>query len=303
MAPPAIARIDAGLKAQKKGDAPTSPKSHNKVTKSVKKPKQEFFSRFPAEIQQMIWGEALQKPACHTFKLGKVKQPPSVTNGSPKLDLQPLPINFDNSAYRFWKSLLYVRNYKVSEVSEDEEPELEEADREKLEIERANLESGDKFIAQRSQEAYSKLANQSFQAGFRRSMINLEVVHLKNKAGSWRGAAFDAATDLVILEFDRGETAPPNAWFERAEIERVRAKLKPFKRVAVHYKKSHANAKRRGPFQCWCPASSILHCNLFKACPVEQACFLDCFTELEAFYYVVDVTGKDEPAWLDEYKG
>lgn len=301
MAPPAIARIEAGLKAQKKGYAWAPPTSPDKVTKSVEKPKQEFFSKFPTEIQQMIWSEALQKPACHTFKLAKVKQPLSVTNGGYKLDLQPLAIHHDHSAYLFWKSLLYVRQYKVSE---DENPELEEADREKLEIEKANLGNLDEFIAQRSQEAFSKLANQSFQAGFRRSMIQLQKVNLKTKAGKPRGAAMDAATDLVIFEFERGETAPPNAWFERAGIERVRAKLKPFKRVAVHYKKSHALANCRGPFQCWCPAGPArLNCKQYKACPMEQACFLDCFTELEAFYYVVEVTNQKQLAWLDEYKG
>lgn len=304
MAPPAIARIEAGLKAQKKGYASATPTSPGKVTKSVEKPKQEFFSKFPTEIQQMIWSEALQKPACHTFKLVKLKQPLSVTNGGYELDLQPLAVHHDHSAYRFWKSLLYVRQYKVSEVSEDGKSELAEADREKLEIEKANLGNLNEFIAQRSQQAFSKLANQSFQAGFRRSMIQFEKVNLKTKAGKSRGAAIDAATDLVIFEFERGETAPPNAWFERARIERVRAKLKPFKRVAVHYKKSHKLACCRGPFQCWCPAGPArMKCMQYKACPMEQACFLDCFTELEAFYYVVEVTKQTELAWLDEYRG
>lgn len=324
MAPPAIAKIEAGLKAQKKGDALASPKSPNKVTKPVKKPKLEFFSRFPTEIQQMIWSEALQKPACHTFKLVKLKDP--ATADRYELDLLPLPINIDHSAYRFWKSLLYVRKYKVSDVDLEkaltkepsnkqkpkaakpgkpkaEKPELSAADRKKLKIEKQNLRDPDKYIARRSQEAYSKLANLSFQAGFRKSMINLQAVDLRNKRGDWRGAAVDIATDLVIFEFERGETARPNSWFERAGIERVRDKLKPFKRVAVHYKKAHVKADSRGPFQCWCPAGTGFKCKYFKACPMEQACFLDCFTELEAFYYVVDATSKLESNWFDAYRG
>lgn len=324
MAPPAIAKIEAGLKAHKKGDALASPQSPNKVTKPVKKPKLEFFSRFPTEIQQMIWSEALQKPACHTFKLVKLKDPDSADRY--ELDLLPLPIHIDHSAYRFWKSLLYARKYKVSELESEkaltkdstnkpkaraartrkakaEKPELTAADRQKLKIEKRNLRDPDKYIARRSQEAFSKLANLSFQAGFRKSMINLEVVNLRNKRGDWRGAAVDTATDLVIFDFERGETAPPNSWFERTGIERVRDKLKPFKRVAVPYKKIHARANSRGPFQCWCPAGSPFNCKYYKVCPMEQACFLDCFTELEAFYYVVDATSKVESGWLAEYKG
>lgn len=309
MPPPAIARLEAGLEAQKAGDARRS-MSPNKVEKRAKKPapKQKYrvkFSRFPAEIQQMIWTEAMQKPACHTFKfaMSSERQP----NRTWKMDLRAQQINLDTSAYRQWKSMLWNRNYKVPTITDSEESQLEGED-----LHRALKEDPSnprKSSLQKSRQAFSKLANVSFQAGFRRSMIDFQRIRLltPNRRGLRHAAAIDTATDLSILEFKRGVNDPALHWFEhstgRMRIDHTRREVSQLKRVAVHYKKSHKNATRRGPFQCHCSSGSQLNCHLYKACPVEQACFLDCFANLKEFYYVVEVARTKELAWKAEYKG
>jgi hypothetical protein len=316
MAPPAIAKIAAGLKAQKKGDAPEPPKCPDHVTKDVQKPKMEYFSKFPVEIQQMIWSEAMQKPACHTFRFVH-KNRAHFWDYKYMYGLSLIPSNHDPSAYRYWKSLVWCTNYKLPmddsekkpkkrdpKAKERERPKLEEPDREKFNIEKVNQLNKYKPMVKKSHEAFSKLANISFDAGFQKSMVQFEPVMVDR----CEVAAMDVATDLVILEFDRGENARPNAWFEHGgggelDIRATRIYTTQLKRVAVHYKKSHALASNRGPFQCWCPLPSGLQCEKYKACPMEQACFLDSFEEMEEFYYVVEVTKKKERAWLDEYKG
>ncbi|KAG6355102.1 hypothetical protein INS49_004183 [Diaporthe citri] len=308
MPPPAIAKLEAGHKAQKKGGAPGSThaltKVQNRVQKSKSKPNQRIeFSRFPAEIQHMIWSEAMQKPACHTFKFARSKQPPHHPNTwiTHTYDLWALPSSYDPSAYRWWKSMLWNCNYKQPKP---EKLKLEGLDLAKYKLEKANL--NDIRRPRKSKEAFSKLANASFQTGFRRSMVDLQPILTHTATSNRKGAAIDVATDLVILEFERGGTADASSWFEhvdgRMEMMDIRRKTRHLKRVAVHYKKSHPGCGRRSPFQCWCPAGSPLNldCASYKFCPMEQACFLDCFPNIEEFYYVVEVTKKKEVAWCDE---
>lgn len=338
MPPPAIAELEIGQKAQKRGRAQgaTQPltKGQSRVQKSKSKSNGRIeFSRFPAEIQHMIWSEAMQKPACHTFKFARPRKPtyyPRSENDH-TFDLWVLPSNYDPSAYRQWKSMLWNGIYKLPleesekpvknvipwqnpnrrpriERPKPEKPKLEGLDLVKRNLEKANLGDPDKPSIQKSKEAWSKLANASFQAGFRWSMVDLQTIFAHTATGNRIAAAIDVATDLVILEFERGETADGSAWFEhhdngRMDMDDIRHKTRHLKRVAVHYKKSHPDCGSRSPFQCWCLAGSPLNCETYKFCPVEQACFLDCFANIEEFYYVMEVTKKKELAWCDQYRG
>lgn len=289
MPPPKIAKAEARLKTEATNGAQRSTllnKVENRVHKPVPKPKPRIeFSRFPAEIQHMIWIEAIQKPACHTFKF--LKRTFSSMDQTWDMFLSTHQSNLDNSAYRQWKSILYNGKYE-EKVSLYFDPW------------KVNVSASD---------AFSKLANASFQTGFRRAMIDFQPLRILNPGpGGFRNAAaIDAATDLTILEFERGVNAPALHWFEhstgRLRINILRDHVKHLKRVAVHYKRSHKNSESRGPFQCYCPSGAPLDCGLYKACPMEQACFLDCFPDLKEFYYVVEVTKKNELTWKAEYRG
>lgn len=338
MPPPAMGRLEIGQKAQKKGRVQGATHPLTKVQNRVQKRKSKSnggiqFSRFPAEIQHMIWSEAMQKPACHTFKFARPRRRPfdPVFPDKYKLELWVLPSHQDPSAYRRWKSMLWNRDYKLQlqesekpvkkvtpsqnpnrrpriERAKPEKPKLEGLDLVKHNLEKANLDDSDKPSIQKSTEAFSKLANVSFQAGFRRSMVDLQPLVVHTATGNWKAAAIDIATDLIILEFDRGETACVYSWFEhhdngRMDMDCIRRKTRQLKRVAVHYKRSHPYCGNHSPFQCYCRTGSTLDCKRYKFCPMEQACFLDCFPNIEEFYYVVEVTKKKELAWCDQYRG
>lgn len=270
MPPPGIAEIEARLEAEKTGGARRSmslDKVEQPAPKPAPKPEDRIeFSRFPAEIQQMIWAEAIQKPACHTFKFQRSKEWRAMRAWY--MHLWPQQSNRDTSAYRQWKSMLWNRGYGSSR----------------------------------------KLANISFQTGFRKSMIDFQLIGLwtRNRGGWREAAAMDVATDLSILEFERGMYTPAIHWFEHSTgqmmLDYTRRQVDQLKRVAVHYKRGHKDADSPGPFQCYCPLGSQLDCLRYKACPVEQSCFLDCFANLEEFYYVVEVM-KKELAWKAAYKG
>lgn len=289
MPPPAFGKGEARLKAQGTDGAHRSTslnKVENRVHKPVPKPQPRIeFSKFPAEIQHMIWIEAIQKPACHTFKF--VKRTISSMDGTWDMVLSTQQSNLDNSAYRRWKSILYNGRY-TKVVCHNFDPWM---------------------INASASSAFTKLANASFQAGFQRAMIDFQPVRILTPgAGGFReAAAIDSATDLTILEFERGVNAPALHWFEhstgRLQIDTVRDHVKHLKRVAVHYKKSHKHSGSRGPFQCYCPSGAPLDCVEYKACPMEQACFLDCFPDLKEFYYVVEVTKKNELTWKAKYRG
>lgn len=331
MAPPSIARMNA----QRKGfawrlESPVAPSKVEKPAQESKGPKMEYFPEFPTEIQEMIWREAMQKPACHTLRFLQTK-----TWDKTMMDFAAKPSFRDTSSWRYWNSLVYCRRYKQPMDEPDEKsrkkktskvgaqkpkakkPKLEGHDLERFNQEKKNLqppsdssdeETPPKSNVQKSHEAFSKLANASFQAGFRRSMLQLVKITASEEDDNPAGVVIDAGTDLVILDFNRGENALPNSWFEHTglgdlAIHDIRMQTRDLKRVAVHYKKTHANANKRGPFQCWCANPATLECNRFKACPLEQACFLDCFANLEEFYYVVEIQGKKAAAWFHEYRG
>lgn len=302
---PSVAMMEARLKGQQKGGAQGSASPNtakNRVKKSKPKPKKKrmkfpMFSKLPAEIQQMIWGEAIQKPACHTFLYKRSRNPLF------DMDLCPMPAHRDPSAFRWWREMLW------SDWRKFEFPPMPRGN---LLTKTVAVKNNEEPVGQTSHKS-SSLANISFQTAFRRSMVDLQnfdvLTHYKPAYANV--AAIDSATDLSIFEFERGVHAPALCWFEHdnrnlnidgLDIEFIRRGMGAFKRVAVHYKKSHTNASGHGPFQCCCPIATQPDCYQYKACPNEQACFLDCFPNLEQFYYVVDVSRKKEIAWKAEYK-
>lgn len=225
-------------------------------------------SLLPAELQHKVWSEALQKPACHTFKVHRSKDedPP----GPWELHLHPIPKKYDTSTYRRWKSLLYT---KASDGT--------------------------------------KLKNISFQTGFRHGMVDFRRIPVKIKGQYHPTTAIDAGTDLVILEFERGLTAPMLGWFQHSDpdvmnLTAIRNRMQHFNRVAIHYKPSHPYARGSGgpggPFSCYCPSGLGLCGAWYRACVYELACFLDCFRNLEEFYLVVEMKNKPERDWADRYQ-
>ncbi|KAI3399136.1 hypothetical protein diail_7715 [Diaporthe ilicicola] len=324
MPPPAIAKVAVDQKGLKNGGAGQPSRGSKMAGHRVQKPTRfERFSRFPEEIKQMIWREAVQKPSCHTFKFQRRQQPPYGPGSPWTVDLAAVPALYDPSAYRRWKPMLWNRSYQVAKIMKSkkgftyEEPKLDRDDLKKWRTEVRNLvgsketdpDEPPKTNAKKSEEAFSKLANSSFQTGFRSAMVQFQPIVLKSPSFYEKAAAIDVATDLVIIELERGETAPASAWFDhstrRMQINTIRHRMRHFRRVAVHYKKSHTGAGERGPFQCYCPAGPAgaqWECHEYKACPLEQACFLDCFPNLEEFYYVAEVSHKQEMAWCVAFR-
>lgn len=262
MAPPGLFKKRTELEKPAKEE-------NNEVEKDTQYPgpkKHLLFARFPAEVQQQVWAEAVEKPACHSFKV--VKSDYSSSTGKWEIHLQALWPRNDPSAYRWWKSLL-----RCKRKTDDDE----------------------------------KLKNISFQAGFRHAMVEFQPICLKTKRNGYQlAAAINVATDLVIIDFDRGATAQSFTWFEHSttgmDLNTIRHRMRHFKRVAVHYKGRKAG--KPGPFQCHCTSQQQVGCHNYKACCSELACFLDCFPELEEFYFVVEEPKGEGKArkWLDEYK-
>lgn len=158
-----------------------------------------------------------------------------------------------------------------------------------------------------------KLKNVSFGTAFRRCTTQIQPITLRSsKPPLYRAtAAIDVPTDLIILDFDRGSTSTPFTWFEHAtlgpfgtmNIRTVRSRLQHFRKVAIHWNDKQAPAAHGGPFQCYCAPGPAAFCSQLKACPLELACFLDCFQNLEEFYLVVDVRLKKQRVFAADYKG
>lgn len=94
--------------------------SKSKVKKPAPKPKPEPepktavpatsfpLNKVPTEIQQLIWGQIIKTPACHTFKLARVDDPAHPLQWSVEMSAQNS--NFDPSSYRQWKELHKMGN-------------------------------------------------------------------------------------------------------------------------------------------------------------------------------------------------
>lgn len=264
MAPPGLFNTkEVQSKNNNHGQKPAS-KKPDQVDEDSQDPAQDEGFPFPqlsAELQHMIWGEAMQKPACHTFKVHKSRQP-----GPWVLNLHAIPQRYDTSAYRGWKSLLYTTQ-------------------------------GDN----------EKLKNISFQTGFRRAMIKFQRIEVRVSGHDQTAAAIDVATDLVILEFERGARIPVIGWFMhwqplKMNINTIRHDMRHFKRVAIHYKSNHQGCTLGGPFRCYCGPGLNRGCARFKVCYYELGCFLDCFPNLEEFYFVVETKGKEQKDWAKQYR-
>lgn len=224
------------------------------------------FTHFPAEIQQMIWGEVIKGPSCHHFRIHK-----GVDADCDRWIIHILEkaTQYDTSAYRQWKTLFQVRD-------------------------RA-------FLA-----AFSHYTS--------RSQIQPIAVRMPaNKRHVYTAsAAIDIPKDLVILDFERGIQHPGFTWFEHMspyprspmDFTCIQKRLVHFRKVAIHYKHHFKNACKNGPFSCYCPSigTGIFNCSHYKACPRELACFLDCFTNLEAFYFVVEPRTKAHHRFTADFK-
>ncbi|KUI65892.1 hypothetical protein VM1G_02374 [Cytospora mali] len=277
MAPPGLFKATKGLPSKNTHSKKTPKKSLADIhevqepSKTPSQPKEFLFSKFPPEIQYKIWAEALEKPACHTFKIHRSRSP-----GSWDIHVHAIPQRYDTSAYRRWQSLLHggPNNNKFGKD--------------------AKIKDND------------KLKNLSFQIGFRHAMVDFQRILLKISGDYQWAAAINAGTDLVIIEFERGQTAPTFSWFEHStrnmDLAIIRHRMRNFKRVAIHYKSKHAPANKHGPFQCYCAPPMPLGCHKYKACCFELACFLDCFKNLKEFYFVVQAGDETEKAWAASYK-
>lgn len=221
------------------------------------------FESMPNEIQDMIWGEANDSQAAHTFKIIKTDaqrfgdlytHQPGVRWA---LEFVQLPWTrsrpTDPSAYRFWNSCLKV-----------------------------------------------KTKNPTFQSHFHRTRLaKLKIIHSVHTA-SMKGrtrVAFVPQTDLIIIDFDR--TGKHRKWHfwqhgrSSANVDRalIHGHLRDMRKVAIHYKSSHENSQHiSNPLQCLCsPGRNRDFCRPYKICAAETACFMDCFPDLEEFYLIIDL--------------
>lgn len=205
----------------------------------------------PTEILQLIWGGVINTPACHTFKVKRGEVSEEGSRWSVHLWPATSRAELDTSAYQLWKHCLELNNI-------------------------------------------------GFQMAFRRFVKEVQPIALrvpiasnsKYKAAKFYKtmAAIDKGQDLVILELDRGDSLP---WFEHTLRKRgmdsrvIRDRMSDFRRVAIHYKYSHIDCRDGGAFACLCHGNNQPH-EVYKACPLALASFLDLFPNLEQFYFVVD---------------
>lgn len=220
-------------------------------------------NRLPTELQHMIWFYVLKGPSCHHFKV--VKREGNADPNEWVVFISEKRSRDDASAYRRWKELHKIRSL-------------------------------------------------SFETAFRRYTAQIQRIPLLSTAPpKYKAtAAIDAPNDLVIFDFGRGSTSPLFAWFEHfgygpqgaMKINIIRSRLQHFRKVAIRWSDKHADAANGGPFMCYCaPGAEAAFCSEMKACPLELACFLDCFPNLEEFYIVPEVRLKAEKVFASNYKG
>lgn len=207
------------------------------------------FSTLPAEIQQMIWSEAIAGLSCHHFKLKKDID--STSSGHWVVHLKEKPKHQDASAYREWKRLWQVRNKAFVAAF-------------RFYHRRKKIQPVNIFKPRKSP-TYWPTAAISF---------STDLVILSLERGVDK-------TNFTWFE----HMAP----FARSSMNFsvISSRLQHFGRVAIHYKHGAIGAKHDGIFTCYCPPGAG-GCKDFNACAHELACFLDCFKKLEAFYFVLD---------------
>lgn len=273
-------------KDEKKSEETNTSHKHSKLDLQVfhsLQPRRNL-GNMPAEIQQMIWGHVIMTPACHTFKIIKNQddRPPD---------------------FRKWWIELWPRGGKIQDTS-----------------------------AYRVWKHYLHLNNSGFQSAFDRTIKALKPISLRVKPPTGKRpqmpepykeiAAIDEEHDLVIFEFERG---PKSyfifTWFEHLgnmghpdqrslKVAKARRTLAPFRKIAILWGNKHCRCGTRinarvipAPFFCYCPYYHPNPHHAYKACPSELSCFLDLFSNLEQFYFVVEPKGLVQDRWSSAYRG
>lgn len=219
-------------------------------------------TKFPAELQLIIWIEHIKTPACHTFKVSKTKTKTETEDGvSWSLDVEALKFQHDRSAYRQWANMIKMGGAAAK--------------------------------------AFGLC---------KRIMGDFRVISVKKTIIEEGTAAMDAANDLVIFKFQRQGTERDKItfhWFEHMgpnqsmDLDKIRKGMKAYKKIALHYNHKQPGAADDGPFQCYCDGQP---CSNYKACPHALACFLDCFPNLEEFYFIVEPSGFRNRRWVQKYR-
>lgn len=266
MAPPGLFNIKKAVQVEDNHAQKPASKVNDKVNKHLQKPAEAKgfpFSRLFPEIQHMVWAEAMQKPACHTFKVHKSR---GYQATGWEIHLHPIPKRYDPSAYRLWKSLLHS-------TSEDDKK-----------LKNISFQTGFRRAMVNFQPIEVKISGQYQLAAA--IDVGTDLVILEFERGP---------TSPTIGWFLHSDKA--------MNLNTIRNRMKHFKRVAIHYKPAHQLAsKRSGPFACYCPPTYNLGCGRYKACYYELGCFLDCFENLEEFYLVVEMKGKADNDWAKQYR-
>lgn len=167
--------------------------------------------------------------------------------------------------------------------------------------------------AWRRWEELHSLGDTIFKMAFRQFTSTILPIELQVARNQIRpAAAINAATDLVIFEFQRGLGDHQFNWFEHSnlnndlppkiELQAIRARFSHIRKVAICYKAIHPNCFQPSPLWCTCPNSLLLSCKDFNYCPHETACFLDSFPNLEEFYVIVEQRRKAEREFASPYR-
>ncbi|CAN8105399.1 unnamed protein product [Discula destructiva] len=240
----------------------------------------------PAEIQQMIWGNVVMTPACHTFQLTKD-------------DLEDENQDEDEGA---------AGNLGPSQWTVD--------------LWRGHKMQKWDTSAYQLLKQYHSLKNIGFETTLRRMTKSMHPLSLRITRPSGKKnqpskpynttAAIDKDQDLVILEFDRAKEADSFfTWFQHTgnhpggmAVAAVQERLRPFRKVAVYWKEVHkfCHAVTGVPFYCYCRGDRRTRHYQHKICPIELACFADLFPELEEFYIVIESKSSQQKHSTTEYR-
>lgn len=247
-------------------------KKHSESHK-VKKPKSpvaasEFFlQKLPIELQEMVWDEAIERPACHHFRLRNA----DVDNYRKwTIHISALPPSQDASIYRDWKPLYSSKLHTrlLQQVCHRNLGHLQP-------------------ITLRQPRPRNPVYRTTAAISPRNDLV---VLHFDRFQG-----------DPEDMEFFWHEHNPGR--YNALKRVEVFGRLKHFRKVAIHYSHRHNNALQEpGPFYCRCPRTNT-NCSNFKACPLGLASFLDFFKRLEEFYFILDPTIKGGKRFVTEYKG
>ncbi len=124
-------------------------------------------------------------------------------------------------------------------------------------------------------------------------------------------AAIDSEQDLVVLRFSEKTSIVTGHWTvewrtrhsSRCSIQRIRNKFKPFKKVAIYHNALCAPCAPWSPNRATsCICTDTPDHMLHAMCPEEVAQFLDCFDNLEKFYFLLMPRTREQRASASAYK-